>query len=216
MLKIFSIFLLSTLNTALSYDSHDSATPHQETGAMKMTATPINVTPFTDTKSDAILQFEQEIAYFFEAENPKPIKEHYINAIGIFTAAKYQSQQTISGLVTPYLVSAYTEIQKQTGLNFSIETAARYEFDLIWAQSQKCSQEDIREIMVKLYTEIFQTTNDAIEKAARLRTFLYSYKIAVQSMAAGLQDSDVALLKAIAQQSEQELKTLYPEKSSSS
>ena len=79
---------------------------------------------------------------------------------------------------------------------------------MILAQSKRASFEDIYNIMVALYKEMFQSDANGVQKAALLRTFLYQYKIRLLSFDEHLSDADIQLLIDIAKRSEEELNGL--------
>lgn len=161
---------------------------------------------FTWPDSKALMQFEEEIGYFFGAQNRKDIKRNYLKAIEVFELPrKDRPQETLGAQVVPYLLEAYLLISSETGLIFNPEKAAHLEFDLIVAHSQRSPFEDILTIMMALYGEVFQSSGHHIKKAALLRTFLYQYKIHLLERGPDLEDTDIQLMKSLAQQSEKAL-----------
>jgi hypothetical protein len=152
---------------------------------------------------------EEDIVYLFGAPEPKLVAGHYMQAIKSMeeiSAAGHEN--TLRQKMLPFLENAYGEVKRQTNLKFDVAKAASFEFDLIRAQSTKASFEDIYDIMVNLYREMFQSQDSAIQKAALLRTFLYQYKIRLLSLDQHIPDADIHLLKAIAKRSEEELNSL--------
>jgi hypothetical protein len=164
---------------------------------------------FTKVNSDKVLKFESNIAYFYGVEDRKLVAQHYIQAIKILeTEGATSDKKVLRDKMLPDLEKAYEEVKKQTSLRFDPQKAAAHEFDLILAQSQRALFEDIYEIVVKLYKEMFQSENNGVQKAALLRTFLYQYKISLLSLHDHLSDADIQLLMNIAKRSEEELNRL--------
>lgn len=104
-----------------------------------------------------------------------------------------------------HLRSAYGEVGKQTVLKFDINQAAHHEFRLIIAQSKEAPFEQIYQIMIDLYSEVFNTKDIAIHKAALLRTFFYKYKTSLLRKNGGLSEDDQTLILSMAKSSEKEL-----------
>jgi hypothetical protein len=165
--------------------------------------------PFTQINSDKILKLEEDIAYFYDAKEKELIAQNYIQAIKTLeNERKSCDEKALRDKMVPDLEKAYLEVKKQTPLRFDAKKAALYEFDLILAQSKRAAFEEIYEIMVNLYREVFQSETSSIQKAALLRTFLYQYKIRLLSLDKRLSDADIQLLIAIAKRSEEELNVL--------
>ena len=164
---------------------------------------------FTKVNSDKVLKLESDIAYFYGVEERKLVAQHYMQAIKILdTEGASSDKKVLRDKMLPDLEKAYVEVKKQTSLRFDPQKAAAHEFDLVLAQSQRASFEDIYEIMVNLYKEMFQSENSGVQKAALLRTFLYQYKIRLLSLDDHLSDADIQLLMDIAKRSEEELNRL--------
>lgn len=164
---------------------------------------------FTRVQSEEILKLEEEIAYFYGVKEPKLVADYYIKAVKVLeeNSAIFDAH-ILRGKVQPFLEKAYTEVKNQTQLKFDTKKVASYEFDLIQAQSKRAMFENIYDIMVDLYKEVFQSNDHAIQKAALLRTFLYQYKIRLLSFDKFLSEDDISLLKIIAKRSEDELNQL--------
>jgi hypothetical protein len=164
---------------------------------------------FTRTNSDRILKLEEQIAYFYGAKKRELVAQYYIKAIKTLEKEGFSSdEKVLRDKMLPDLEKAYLEVKRQTTLRFDAKKAASHEFDLILAQSKGTSFEDIYEIMVDLYREMFQSDENGIKKAALLRTFLYQYKIRLLSLDHHLSDADSQLLIDIAKRSEEELNVL--------
>ncbi|MBP9692542.1 MAG: hypothetical protein KBD90_04335 [Alphaproteobacteria bacterium] len=161
---------------------------------------------FTKLNSDKVLKLESEIAYFYGATERELVAQHYMQAIKTLEKEGISSdKKSLRDKMLPDLENAYREVKKQTSLHFAPQKAAVHEFDLILAQSKRASFEDIYNIMVDLYREMFQSESSGIQKAALLRTFLYQYKIRLLSLDEHLSDADIHLLIDIAKRSEEEL-----------
>lgn len=164
---------------------------------------------FTKINSEKILKLEEDIVYLFGAPEPKRVVPHYMQAIKTLEEISAASDEdALREKVLRFLENAYAEVKKQTSLTFDITKAASFEFALIRAQSRKAAFESIYNIMVDLYTEIFQSDQPGIQKAALLRTFLYIYKIRLLTLDNYISDEDIHLLKSIAKRSEDELNRL--------
>lgn len=161
---------------------------------------------FTQPDSDKIMQFEKDIAYFYGANNPEKISQHYIQAIQEFEQLGINTKEELlkRAMIDP-LKKAYEEVQAQTSLKFDSNVAAQYEFELILAQAKEASFETIYQITNYLYNEVFQSNATAIHKGAMLRTFLYKYKISLLKKSNTLTEEDQNIMRAIAKESEQEL-----------
>ena len=165
---------------------------------------------FTKINSEDFIKFEANIAFFYFAKNTALIKKHYIQAITEFEVAqnKKLNIDEVQKLTLPHLEHAYLHVQQETNLTFDLKQVAKIEFDLIHAQSNQDSFEQIQKIMINLYRTIFKKDNIHIYKAATLRTFLYQYKINLINKNNSISQGDMELLKNIAKHSEQELASL--------
>lgn len=164
---------------------------------------------FTRLDSDKISELEKQIVYLYGVKNPELVVEHYLQAIQILEKEGISAGKSVLGeKMMPFLDGAYLEIKRQTSYQFDIKKAASIEFDLIFAQSIRAPFEEIYNIMVDLYREVFQSTEKGIEKAAMLRTFLYQYKIMLLSLDPELSEEDIGLMIRIAKRSEEELNQL--------
>jgi hypothetical protein len=166
-----------------------------------MTASPQTI-HFTRPDSEKILKLEEEIVYLYGAPEPQKVASHYMQAIKTLEEiSATTSEEQLREKTLPFLVNAYAEVKAQTALQFDVLTAASYEYDMISAQSRKAGFEDICAIHVRLYQEIFQSKDPAIEKAAMLRTFLYQYKIRLLSREDHVSNEDISLMKQLAKRS---------------
>ncbi len=165
---------------------------------------------FTKINSEDFIKFEANIAFFYFAKNTALIKKHYIQAITEFEVAqnKKLNIDEVQKLTLPHLEYAYLHVQQETNLTFDLKQVAKIEFDLIHAQSNQDSFEQIQKIMINLYRTIFKKDNIYIYKAATLRTFLYQYKINLINKNNSISQGDMELLKNIAKHSKQELASL--------
>lgn len=161
---------------------------------------------FTQSDSDKMVQFEKEIAYFYGAKNPELIAKHYLKAIEKLEQIGIQvDNNLLEKSMLHHLKEAYQEVRNQTHLKFDIDKAAKYEFQLILAQTKEEPFEKIYHIMVNLYKEIFHSDKLDIHKGAMLRTFLYKYKLSLLKKNNTLSDSDQDLMLAIAKASKKAL-----------
>ena len=153
-----------------------------------------------------MFQFEKDIAYFYGAKNPEKISEHYIKAIQEFEKlGPGANNDLLKQTMFNRLKEAYAEVRAQTSLQFDTEKAAQYEFKLILAQAKAAPFENIYQIMLDLYHEVFQSDALAIHKGAMLRTFLYKYKIGLLKRSDKLSNDDQIFMRSIARESEREL-----------
>ena len=113
---------------------------------------------FTKIDSEEFIKFEENIAFFYFAKNTELIKKHYIQAITEFESSqnKKLNIDEIQKLVLPHLENAYLHIQQETNLNFDLKLVAKIEFDLIYAQSNQDSFEQIQKIMTNLNNASFE------------------------------------------------------------
>jgi hypothetical protein len=163
---------------------------------------------YPDRGSPEMTKFETEIAYFFGTPNPDAVAHHYLKAIALMNN-KSGSERSKEAILA-HLTDAYREVAKQTSLSFDSRKAAEHEYDLIVAQAEQKSFEDICSIMVNLYKTVFGQSMPQIEKAAMLRTFLYQYKTRLLSSGVPLSINDKALMVSMARASEYELNQLMP------
>lgn len=159
---------------------------------------------FTDVKSEKMLKFEEDIAYFYGANKPELIAVHYIKSLQELENGNEEQ-------VLKHLYDAYAEVQCQTLWKFNLETAAKYELSLILAQGRRAPFEEICDIMMKLYKEIFNSNSFSVRKAAMLRTFLYQYKISALDEDNIISDSDIELMLMLAEASEKILSIVQKE-----
>lgn len=164
---------------------------------------------FAQANSEEMIKFEEKIAYFFGAKDTRLIAEHYLNALVKLEKLGIQTEErAIEEAMIRHLRSAYGEVGKQTALKFDINQAAHHEFRLIIAQAKEAPFEEIYQIMIDLYSEVFNTKDIAIHKAALLRTFLYKYKTSLLRKNGGLSEDDQTLILYMAKSSEKELSHL--------
>ncbi|MBS0649250.1 MAG: hypothetical protein JSS10_08525 [Verrucomicrobia bacterium] len=124
--------------------------------------------------------FEKEIAYFFGVDHEGPVVKAYLKAIKkLEEIGPNGSKKRLHHEMMPYLENAYKEIAHQRNLNFDTTKAADIEFQIILGNALGSTFEIVQDLMIQLYTVIFQTHSPAIKKAAMLRTFLYQYKAEV-------------------------------------
>ncbi|MBX9805501.1 MAG: hypothetical protein K2Y18_07095 [Alphaproteobacteria bacterium] len=165
---------------------------------------------FTQSDSEEMMKFEEDITYFYGAKDTRLIADNYLKALCELEKLGIQTEVgALEEAMIPHLRAAYREVENQTPLKFNIERAARHEFKLIMAQSLEASFEKIYQIMVDLYSEVFGSNDYGIHKAASLRTFLYKYKISLLRNEGGLTPNDCTLILSLARSSEQELSQLH-------
>ncbi len=170
----------------------------------------MDIMRFTNVNSDEMIQFEKKIGYFYEAANPELIAQHYIMALQTLEKLGIEATEIeLEQHMLPALQKAYSEVLKQTQLQFDISTVAKLEFSLILAQSKKASFETINNIMVELYRHVFDSDDFSIRKAAMLRTFLFQYKVAILQSEKSLSSQDMDLLLSMAKLSEVELRKQF-------
>lgn len=154
-------------------------------------------------------QFEKDITYFYNAPNPDNISKHYLEALKQLESIGVDAgNQELEVKMLPHLENAYSEILRQTQLEFNAKNAARLELDLILSQAERRPFEYIYQSMVKLYQEVFGSNNINIHKAAMLRTFLYQYKISLLQNEVSLTVNDKMVMQSIAKASEHELQRI--------
>ena len=126
--------------------------------------------PFTLLQADDMIDtLEKDIAYFFGVEDEKAVSDLYLHALSHIGTSE----------MMPYLEDAYLSVKQQRNWNFDHRLAAVYEFQIIQGNSNGASFEVIKDLMVQLYQTVYQTNSPLIDKAARLRTFLYQYKASI-------------------------------------
>lgn len=163
------------------------------------------VKKFTSLESQSLQDLEREIAYFYDVANPAPIVENYMCAITCF---EKDHKGVLKEDVIACLEEAYKEVKKQSALSFDPHTAACYEYNLIKSQALKAPTEKIEQIMVQIYQTVFQSKNPIIETIARLRTFLYQYKVNLVSKNAKILPEDEIVLRSVDQRSKALLKQI--------
>lgn len=156
-----------------------------------------------------MMQFEKDIAYFYDASDPEKIANHYLEALKqLEILGTNVSDEVLESKMLPALVQAYAEVAKQTHLEFDTTEAAKLELSLILSQAKKAPFDKIQNIMQNLYKEIFKSDLYSIQKAAMLRTFLYRYKISVMQNENTFTENDKKLMLLLAKMSEEELQNI--------
>lgn len=121
------------------------------------------------------MSFEKQIAYFFGVSHQEPVAKAYLQALKKLEEVGPNGSKEL----LPYLETAYKEIAQQRNLNFDTTKAANIELQIILGNALGASFDTIQDLMIQLYTVVFQSHSPAIKKAAMLRTFLYQYKAEV-------------------------------------
>lgn len=157
---------------------------------------------------DNLEAFEAQIAYFFGVPDPQPVKEAYINALKQIEVIGSHSTDMLQKKVSPYLEEAYQSIAKQRNWSFDIHLAAQIELEIILGNINGASFEKISDLMVQLYTLVFQSDCPKILKAAWLRTFLYQYKTEIIEKEGQISQQDYNLMLNMAKTSEEFLSSI--------
>lgn len=84
----------------------------------------------------------------------------------------------------------------------------KIEFQIILGNAKNLSFESALELMIELYKTVFQTDSPLIQKAARLRTFLYQYKASVLKISPELTTEDQIVMLEIARTSKELLNSI--------
>jgi hypothetical protein len=121
------------------------------------------------------MSFEKQIAYFFGVSQIEPVAQAYLQALKKLEEVGPNGSKEL----LPYLEMAYEEIAHQKNLNFNTTKAADLELQIILGNALGSSFETIQDLMIQLYTLVFDSHSPHIKKAAMLRTFLYQYKAEV-------------------------------------
>lgn len=121
------------------------------------------------------MSFEKQIAYFFGVSHEEPVAKAYLQALKKLEEVGPNGSKEL----LPYLERAYEEIARQKNLNFDTTKAADIELQIILGNALSASFETIQDLMIQLYTLVFDSHSPHIKKAAMLRTFLYQYKAEV-------------------------------------
>jgi hypothetical protein len=159
-------------------------------------------------EKDNLAVFEAQIAYFFGVRDPEPVKEAYMNALKQIEVLGSHSTDTLQKEVLPYLELAYQSIANQRNWDFDIQLAAQIELEIILGNINGASFEKISDLMVQLYTLVFQSNSPKILKAAWLRTFLYQYKAKIMEKEQQISHQDYVLLLNMAKTSEEFLNSI--------
>lgn len=121
------------------------------------------------------ITFEEELAYFFGVADSQPVKEMYLSALEKLSLGNNNSISKQEAL--EFLQKAYQSVADQNEWNFDISKAAELELQIILGHQKGIAVQDIEQLMRQLYTVVFQMDSPQIVKAAKLRTFLYQYKL---------------------------------------
>jgi len=160
-------------------------------------------------EENEIKTFEKKIAYFFGVSDEKPVIEAYMNALEKL-AIESKSIESLEKEMVPYLENAYRSIKQQRNWKFDPHLAAEIEFQIILGNFKNLSFEIVQDLMVQLYQIVFQSDSFLIQKAARLRTFLYQYKAKVLEMENKLTEEDRRIMLEIATASKELLNSIRP------
>lgn len=159
-------------------------------------------------EKDKLETFEAQIAYFFGVPDPQPVKEAYMNALNRIEAHGSHSSDMLQKEVLLFLEKAYQSISKQRNWCFDIHQAAQIELKIIVGNINSASFESITDLMVQLYSLVFQSNSPKILKAAMLRTFLYQYKIETVKREQKIPQQDYDLMLKMAKTSEDFLNSI--------
>jgi hypothetical protein len=154
--------------------------------------------------NDAIVEnemeiFEKKIAYFYGVDNEEPVIEAYMNALEKLKKGESGSIELLEKEMIPHLEKAYQSIKQQRNWNFDPQLAAKIEFQIILGNLKGSSFEVVQDLMIQLYSTVFQSDSPLIQKAARLRTFLYQYKASLLRIEHRLSEGDQRVMFEIAE-----------------
>lgn len=153
--------------------------------------------------------FETEIAYFFGVADTRPVVQAYIGALRrLETLGHNCSSAVYEQEIIPFLEMAYRSIAEQRNWYFNTHAAAQIELQIILSNLTGTSFDTVKNLMVQLYTLVFQCYCPQIEKAAMLRTFLYQYKTEVLKKERRLSWQDQKLIVEIANLSKNYLNSI--------
>lgn len=158
-------------------------------------------------EEDEIKNFETKIAYFFGVSNEKPVIEAYLECLSKLTG-EAKSIELLEKEMLPYLENAYQSIKEQRNWDFDPHLAAKIEFQIILGNFKNMPLEVIQDLMIQLYQLVFQSNSPLIQKAARLRVFLYRYKAKVLEIEGKFAEEDLRLMLEIAQTSKDFLNSI--------
>jgi len=152
--------------------------------------------------------FEKKIAYFFCVDNEEPVVEAYMSALQKLKIIERNSVELLEKEMIPYLEKAYQSIEQQRNWKFDTHEAAKIEFQIILGNLNGAPFEVIQDLMIQLYTIVFQSDSPLIQKAACLRTFLYQYKARLLMSEGKLSERDQRIMLEIAKTSKEFLNSI--------
>lgn len=152
--------------------------------------------------------FEKKIAYFFGVDNEAPIIEAYMNALEKLKMMGSDPIELLEKEMIPHLEKAYQSIKQQRNWSFDPYLAAKIEFQIILGNFTGSSFEVVQDLMIQLYSTIFQSNSHFIQKAAMLRTFLYQYKASLLKIKPRLIEEDQRVMLEIAKTSKEFLNSI--------
>lgn len=152
--------------------------------------------------------FEKKIAYFFSVDNEAPVIEAYMNALEKLKMIESNPIEFIEKEMIPHLEKAYQSIKQQRNWNFEPHIAAKIEFQIILGNINGSTFEAVQDLMIQLYSTIFQSDSHFIQKAATLRTFLYQYKASLLKIKPSLTEEDQRVMLEIAKTSKEFLNSI--------
>lgn len=160
-------------------------------------------TAFNDPK---IVAFEKELAFYYDVEDPEPLRSNYIAAIRLLEQYGIDYPELKTYMII-HLEFAYLSLANQRGWDFDVKKAAALEYDIIIGSTLGL---DISEKQIELYQMIYHSNDFAIEKAVMLRSFIYHYKVKVLQEERTLSQEEMELLLNLARLSENYLRSLEP------
>lgn len=164
---------------------------------------------FSMIEKKSMEEFEKDIAYFFGVNNPKPVIESYVQALKkLEEMGSHCSLNLLKQEIVPYLENAYKEIAQQRNWEFDTHQAALLELQIILGNANQASFENVQNLMIKLYTLVFQSDSPLIRKAAMLRTFLYQYKVNLLKKEQDISQEDQHVMLSLAKTSEKYLNSI--------
>lgn len=146
--------------------------------------------------------FEAEIAYFFGVSDKTPVVQAYISALKKIEELGFDGPLSLlEKEVVPYLEIAYKSIALQRGWDFDAHLAAKMELQIILGNERESPFENVKNLMIDLYSLVFQSDSISLYKAAMLRTFLYQYKANIQKQEMKIPLKDQRIMLEIAKES---------------
>lgn len=121
--------------------------------------------------------FEKSLAYMFGVKKPEPIQAEYYAAIVAMDALGEGAEHSaLLKAMLPHFKKCYQHIASQLAIEFNIEQAARWEFQLFIAHKQFKEAGEIIQLMKQLYACVLGGEPREYQPAAAMRTEIFCIK----------------------------------------